>query len=86
LLRLENSWKNIFINFIIRLPLSLRGSRVFNAIFIIVNRYSKMAYFISITIDIDIPAFAEFIYDEVMKYHDIFKSIISDRESIFIFK
>jgi hypothetical protein len=45
-----------------------------------------MAYFILITIDIDIPALAEFIYDEMMKYHDISKLIISDKESIFISK
>jgi hypothetical protein len=45
-----------------------------------------MVYFILITINIDIPVLAEFIYDEVMKYHGIFKLIISDRGSIFIFK
>jgi hypothetical protein len=51
-----------------------------------VNRYSKIAYFILTTIDVDVPALAELIYDEVVKYHDIFKLIISDRGSIFIFK
>jgi hypothetical protein len=73
-------------NFIIGLPLSLRGGRAFDAIFAVVDKYSKMAYFILITIDIDVPAFAEFIYNEVMKYYDIFKLIISDRGFIFIFK
>jgi hypothetical protein len=64
----------------------LRESRVFNAIFAIINRYSKIIYFISITINIDIPALAEFIYNEIIKYYDIFKLIISDKRSIFIFK
>jgi hypothetical protein len=73
-------------NFIIELSLSLRESRAFDAIFTVVNRYSKIAYFILITINIDIPAFAEFIYNEVIKHHNMLKSIISDRESIFIFK
>jgi hypothetical protein len=82
----ESPWKNIFINFIIRLPPSLRKGRAFDAIFAVVNRYSKMAYFILITIEIDIPAFAEFIYNKIIKYHDIFKLIISDKEFIFIFK
>jgi hypothetical protein len=86
LLKPENSWKDIFINFIIGLPLSLREDRVFDVIFAVVNRYSKMAYFILITIDIDAPAFAEFIYDKIMKYHNMPKSIISDKRSIFIFK
>jgi hypothetical protein len=68
------------------LPLSLRKNRVFDAILAVVNWYSKMAYFISITIDIDIPAFAKFIYNKVMKYYNASKLIISDRGSIFIFK
>jgi hypothetical protein len=84
--RPESPWKNISMNFIIRLSLSLREGRVFDVIFTVVNRYSKIAYFILITIDIDIPVFAEFIYDEMMKYHDIFKLIISNRGSIFISK
>jgi hypothetical protein len=82
----ESLWKNIFMNFITGLPPSLREGRVFDAIFAIVNRYSKIAYFILITIDIDAPAFAEFIYDKIMKYHNMPKSIISDKRSIFIFK
>jgi hypothetical protein len=82
----EYLWKNIFINFIIGLPPSLREGRVFDAILAIGNRYSKIVYFILITINIDAPAFAEFIYNEVMKYHDILKLIISDRKLIFIFK
>jgi hypothetical protein len=73
-------------NFITGLPLLLREDRAFNAILAIVDRYSKMAYFILITIDIDVPALAELIYNEVMKYHDIPKSIISDRGSIFTSK
>jgi hypothetical protein len=73
-------------NFITELPPSLRKGRVFDAILAVVNRYSKMAYFILITIDVDIPAFAKFIYNEVMKYHDMPKLIISDRGSIFISK
>jgi hypothetical protein len=84
--RSEDLWKNIFINFITGLPPSLRENRAFNAIFTVVDRYSKIAYFILITIDIDIPALAELIYDKIMKYHDISKLIISDRKSIFIFK
>jgi hypothetical protein len=73
-------------NFIIGLPPSLRGGRAFDAILAVVDRYSKMAYFILITINIDVPALAKFIYDEMMKYHDIFKLIISDKKFIFIFK
>jgi hypothetical protein len=73
-------------NFITGLPLSLRKGRAFDAILAVVNRYSKMTHFILITIDVDAPALAEFIYNKIIKYHDIFKLIISDRRSIFIFK
>jgi hypothetical protein len=83
---IKKNWKIDIENFITESPLSLRNRRVFNAILAVVNRYSKIAYFILITIDIDVPAFAEFIYDEMMKYHGIFKLIIWDREFIFIFK
>jgi hypothetical protein len=82
----ESSWKDIFINFIIELPLLLRENRAFDAILTVVDRYSKIAYFISITIDVDAPVLAELIYNEIVKYHDIFKSIISDMGSIFTFK
>jgi hypothetical protein len=44
LLRSESLWKDISINFITGLPPSLRGDRVFDAIFAIVNRYSKIVY------------------------------------------
>jgi hypothetical protein len=86
LLRSESPWKDIFINFIIRLPPSLRGGRAFDPILAVVNRYSKMAYFILIMINVDVPALAEFIYNEMMKYYDISKLIISDKGSIFISK
>jgi hypothetical protein len=73
-------------NFITGLPPSLRGGRAFDAILAVVNRYSKMVYFISITININAPALAKFIYNEIIKYHGMLKSIISDRRSIFISK
>jgi hypothetical protein len=82
----ESLWKDIFMNFITELPLSLRKGRAFDVIFAVVDRYSKMAYFILITIDVDAPALAELIYDKMMKYHDMSKLIISDKRSIFIFK
>jgi hypothetical protein len=85
LLKLENLWKDIFMDFIIGLPLSLREDRVFNVILAVVDRYSKIAYFILITINVDVPALVKLIY-KIVKYHDISKLIISDRESIFIFK
>jgi hypothetical protein len=66
--KLESPWKDISINFIIGLPLSLREGRVFDAIFIIVDRYSKIAYFILITIDVDAPVLAKFIYNEISRY------------------
>jgi hypothetical protein len=84
--RSENLWKDISINFITGLPLSLREGRAFDAILAVIDRYSKMTYFISITIDIDVPTLAKLIYNKIMKYHDIPKSIISNRESIFISK
>jgi putative transposase len=84
--RSESPWKNISINFITGLSPSLRGGRAFDVILAVVDRYSKIIYFILITIDVDIPALTEFIYDKIIKYHDISKSIISNREFIFIFK
>jgi hypothetical protein len=82
----KNLWKDIFMNFITGLPPSLRKGRAFNVILAVVNQYSKITYFISITINIDISVLAKFIYNKIMKYHDILKSIISDKKFIFIFK
>jgi hypothetical protein len=82
----ENPWKDISIKFIIELLPSLREGRAFDAILIIVNRYSKMAHFISITIDINTPVFAELIYYKIVKYHDISKLIISEKNFFFFFQ
>jgi hypothetical protein len=84
--RSESPWKDIFINFIIELQPSLRKGPAFDAIFIIVDRYSKIIYFISTIINNNTTVLAEFIYDKIIKYHNISKLIISDRESIFNFK
>jgi hypothetical protein len=74
-------WENICMNFIVGLP---RTSRGYNSIWVIVDRLTKLAHFISIAMTYRVGQYAELYISHVVRYHGIPKTIISDRESIFV--
>jgi len=82
--RPEELWRDISINFITDLPLSLRNKRVYNMILVVVDRHFKIVYFIPIIKDTNVFVLADLMFDEVVKYYNIFKLIMPDRGSIFI--
>jgi len=73
-------------DFIIGLPPSRRGDKVYNAICVIVNRYTKMALYLPIVKTITITELADLFFNKVVCYFGAPRGIISNRGSIFISK
>ena len=74
-------WKEISIDLITQLPVSLRGTDEFNAILTIVDRYTKMAVFLPIHDTIDAADLAELMHTEVELRFGPPSGITSDRDS-----
>ena len=54
------------------------------AIFVVVDRFSKMAHFIPTTTNADAPTLARLFFDGVVRYHTFPRSIVRDRDSRFL--
>jgi hypothetical protein len=77
----EWKWENICMNFIVVLP---RISHGYNSIWIIVDRLTKSAHFIPISTTYRVRQYVELYLSHIVRYHDIPKTIITDRGSIFV--
>ena len=76
----EEPWQDLSMDLITQLPLSSS----FDAIFVVVDRFSKMAHFIPTTTTADAPALAKLFFDVVVRFHTFPRSIVSDRDSRFL--
>lgn len=76
----EQVWDDITMDFIDGLP-SSHGK---NSILVVVDRLSKYAHFLSLSHPYTAKIVAEKFVDGIVKYHGMPKSIISDRDPIFI--
>jgi len=79
---LEKLWSHISADFITKLPLAQR----YNAILVVCNHFSKMAYFIATTEKTSAEGLARLFQDHVWKLHGLPESIISDRGVQFVVK
>jgi hypothetical protein len=68
-------------DFIMGLP---RTSRGYNSIWVIVDRLTKSDHFIPVATTYRVRQYAELYISHIVRYHDIPKTIISDRGSIFV--
>ena len=73
-------------DFIIDLPPSRRGDKVYNAICIIVDRYTKIALYLPIVKTITITELTDLFLNEVVRYFRAPRGIISNYSSIFTSK
>ena len=84
---LQQPWgpyTNILMDFIIGLPPSKCRSKAYNSILVIMDRYTKMACYVTVRSDIDTPGLAAvFVQKFVLAGPGIPDSIVSDRGSVF---
>ena len=76
----EKPWTYISADFITKLPIA----QGYNSILVVVDRLTKMVYFISTTEKTSAEELARLFKDNVWKLHRLFKSIISDRGPQFV--
>lgn len=76
----EQIWKDISMDFVEKLPVS-QGK---DTIWVVVDRLSKITHFISLKHPYTAFMVAQVFLEEVMKLYGLPKTIISDRDKIFI--
>src|SRR5437588_7989111 len=72
-------WESISMDFVTDLP----ESEGYDAIWVVVDRLTKMAHFLPCRTDLKTRQFVRLFMDNVIKLHRLPKDIVSDRGSIF---
>ena len=81
---LEVPWKEIFMNFIIDLSSSKPEDVVYNVIFVIVDKCTKMTKYLSMIIKIDVVKLIKLFFEKIVLRFDISADIVNDKNFLFI--
>ena len=76
----EGAWQQISMDFIEGLP----TSNGFNAILVVVDSFTKYAHFLPLKHPFTTAHIARLVLDNIVKLHGLPKSIITDRDKIFV--
>ena len=71
-------------NFVVDLPSSKRDKIVYDSIFMIVDKCTKMIKYLSIIIKIDVAKLTNVFFEKIVLYFDMSTNIVNDKNILFI--